>query len=162
VPGSPSDHPNVIIFPPIILASTVALGCFLQWLSPIGALATVSQACRITTGVAVIFAGILLAATGRRMLTRLGTNVSPLRPTTALATEGVFGWTRNPLYSGGTLVMLGLALVFALDWLVLLIVPSVLILHVGVVRREERYLEQKFGDQYRLYKQRVPRYGLGI
>jgi protein-S-isoprenylcysteine O-methyltransferase Ste14 len=162
VPGSSSDHPNVIIFPPIILASTVALGCLLQWLSPIAALATINQAVRIAAGVAVILAGILLAATGRRMLTQLGTNVSPLRPTTALATEGVFGWTRNPLYSGGTLVMLGLALVFALDWLVLLIVPSVLILHVGVVRREERYLEQKFGDQYRLYKQRVPRYGLGI
>jgi protein-S-isoprenylcysteine O-methyltransferase Ste14 len=162
VPGSSSDHPNVVIFPPVILAATVALGCVLQWLLPIGVLATIGQAWRIPTGVAFIFAGILLAATGRRMLVRLGTNVSPLRPTTALATEGVFGWTRNPLYSGGTLVMLGLALVFALDWLVLLIVPSGLMLHVGVVRREERYLEEKFGDQYRLYKQRVPRYGPGI
>ena len=161
MPGS-SDHPNVIIFPPIILASTVALGCVLQWLLPIGALATIGQAWRVPAGIAVIFAGILLAATGRRMLTRLGTNVSPLRPTTALATEGVYGWTRNPLYCGGTLVMLGLAVVFALDWLGLLIVPSLLILHVGVVRREEQYLEQRFGDQYRLYKQRVPRYGLGL
>lgn len=86
----------------------------------------------------------------------------PAPPTTALATDGTFRWTRNPLYSGGTVVMFGIALVFALDWLLLLIVPSVLLLHFGVVKREEQYLERKFGDQYRHYKLNVARYGLGI
>ena len=156
------DHPKVIIFPPAVLAATVALGFILQWLLPIGALATISQAWRIPLGVAVIFVGVLLAATGRRLLVRLGTNVSPLQPTTALATNGIFRWTRNPLYTGGTLVMLGIAFVSALDWLVLLIVPSIFILHFGVVRREEQYLERKFGEQYRQYKLQVPRYGLRI
>ena len=159
---SSEDHPNVIIFPPIILATTVALGFLLQWSLPLGTLATTSHAWRIPLGVAVIFAGVLLAATSRRTLVRLGTNVSPLRPTIALATEGIFGWTRNPLYSGGSLVMFGIAFVFALDWLLLLILPSLLILHFGVVKREEQYLERKFGDRYRLYKLHVPRYGLGI
>jgi protein-S-isoprenylcysteine O-methyltransferase Ste14 len=56
----------------------------------------------------------------------------------------------------------GIALVFALDWLLLLIVPSVLLLHFGVVKREEQYLERKFGDQYRHYKLNVARYGLEI
>lgn len=156
------DHPRVIVFPPIILATTVVLGSVLQWLWPIGPLATVNQTWRIPVGVAVTLAGVLLAATGRRMLVQLGTNVSPLRPTTALATDGVFGWTRNPLYSGGMLVIFGIALVFALDWLLLLIVPSLLILHFGVVRREEEYLERKFGDRYRIYRSNVARYGLGI
>jgi len=156
------DHPNIIIFPPIILAATIALGCVLQWLLPIGSLASVSQVWRAFVGASVILAGVLLAATGRRMLVRLGTNVSPLQPTTALATGGIYNWTRNPLYSGGMLVMFGIALVFALDWLMLLILPSIVILHFGVVRREEQYLEQKFGDVYRQYKTSVARYGLGI
>ena len=125
-------------------------------------IATMSHAWRIPLGAAVIVAGALLAATGRRTLLRLGTNVSPLRPTTALASEGVFGWTRNPLYSGGTLVILGIAFVFALDWLLFLVLPSLLILHFGVVRREEQYLERKFGYRYRLYKLHVSRYGWGI
>ena len=43
----------------------------------------------------------------------------------------------------------------------LLIVPSCVLLHFAVVRREERYLEQKFGDAYRHYKARVPRYFAG-
>jgi len=159
---SSQDHPNVIVFPPIILATTIALASVLQWLWPIGLLATAVQTWRIPAGVAVMLAGVLLAATGRRMLVRLGTNVSPLQPTTALATIGIFGWTRNPLYSGGMLVMFGIALAFALDWLLLLILPSMFILHFGVVRREEEYLEGKFGDQYRRYKSTVPRYGLGM
>ncbi|MET0874115.1 MAG: isoprenylcysteine carboxylmethyltransferase family protein [Pseudolabrys sp.] len=157
MPKSSTDHPKVIVFPPIILATTIALGSVLQWLWPIGLLATAIQTWRIPVGVAVILAGVLLAATGRRTLVRLGT----LQPTTALATDGVFGWTRNPLYSGGMLVIFGIALVFALDWL-LLIVPSLLVLHFGVVKREEEYLERKFGDRYRIYRSTVARYGLGI
>lgn len=162
MPKSPQDRPNVIIFPPIILATTVALGCLLQWLLPIGVLATLTPGWRTPAGAVVVLAGVLLAATGRRTLVRLGTNVSPLQPTTALATDGIYGWTRNPLYSGGTLMMLGIAIAFALDWLLLLILPSLLILHFGVVRREEEYLERKFGDRYRSYKSTVARYGFGI
>lgn len=162
MPKSSTDHPKVIVFPPIILATTIALGSVLQWLWPIGLLATAIQTWRIPVEVAVILAGVLLAATGRRALVRLGTNVSPLQPTTALATDGVFGWTRNPLYSGGMLVIFGIALVFALDLLLLLIVPSLLVLHFGVVKREEEYLERKFGDRYRIYRSNVARYGLGI
>jgi protein-S-isoprenylcysteine O-methyltransferase Ste14 len=157
-----NDRPNVVIFPPIILATTVVLACILQWLSPLGQLAILTQVIRVAVGAAVMIAGVCLGAAGRRLLVRLGTNVSPLQPTTVLATGGVFRWTRNPLYSGGTLVMVGVALVFALDWLILLLVPSALILHYGVVVREEQYLERKFGDQYRLYKLQVQRYGFWI
>ena len=160
--NSSSDRPRVIIFPPIILAATIALGVALQWLLPTNELANVSLVWRVALGITFIFAGVLLAATGRRLLVRLGTNVSPLQPTTTLATDGIYKWTRNPLYSGGTLVMLGIAFVFALDWLFLLIVPSIFVLHFGVVRREEQYLERKFGDRYRQYKLQVPRYGFRI
>lgn len=159
---APVDHPDVIFFPPIILGTTVVLACMLQWLLPLGQLATIDQTWRIVGGCSVMLAGISLAVAGRRTLVRLGTNVSPLRPTTALATSGVYKWTRNPLYTGGTLVMCGIAVALALDWLVLLIPPSVLVLHLGVVTREEQYLEQKFGDTYRQYKASVARYGIGI
>jgi protein-S-isoprenylcysteine O-methyltransferase Ste14 len=40
--------------------------------------------------------------------------------------------------------------------------PALLILHFGVVHREEEYLEQKFGDSYREYKASVPRYRLKL
>jgi protein-S-isoprenylcysteine O-methyltransferase Ste14 len=159
---SPQDHPDVIVFPPVILAATVLLACILQWLFPLGELEGVNQTLRILAGVLVFLTGIAFAATGHLTLVRAGTNVSPLLPTTALATNGIYRWTRNPLYTGGTFLMIGIAFVFALDWLLLLIAPSMLVLHFGVVRREERYLEGKFGDSYLRYKANVARYGFGI
>ena len=106
------DRPNVIIFPPAIVALTVALGCALQWLAPLGWLTKLDLLVRGSIGVALIVVGVGLAASGRRLLVRLGTNVSPLQPTTALATGGVYRWTRNPLYTGGTIVMFGIAFLF--------------------------------------------------
>jgi protein-S-isoprenylcysteine O-methyltransferase Ste14 len=81
-----------------------------------------------------------------------------LQPTTALVTDGIFGRTRNPLYVGILFALCGIALIFDLDWVLLLILPSCLLLHFAVVRREERYLEREFGEVYRRYKERVPRY----
>jgi protein-S-isoprenylcysteine O-methyltransferase Ste14 len=63
------------------------------------------------------------------------------------------------MYVGLILLLAGIAAVLASDWLVILLVPTVLVLHFGVVLREERYLEAKFGEDYRRYKASVPRYG---
>jgi protein-S-isoprenylcysteine O-methyltransferase Ste14 len=155
------DHPDIIVFPPVIPASTLAISCLLQWLAPLGLIDGLDQEWRIGCGVIVFSVGMLITILGRRTLLRHGTNVSPLQPTTALVTEGIFRRTRNPLYVGIILAQYAIALIFALDWLLLLILPSWIVLHFGVVTREERYLERKFGEHYRRYKQNVPRYLFG-
>lgn len=152
------DHPDVIIFPPLIPLATLAIACGLQWWIPLGLLAGINLFWRIGAGAIAAIAGGFVTVSGRLALTRLGTNVNPLRPATALATQGIFAWTRNPLYVGVLPVMCGIALIFAIDWLLLLAMPSYFVLHFCVVRREEQYLERKFGADYRRYKARVPRY----
>jgi protein-S-isoprenylcysteine O-methyltransferase Ste14 len=152
------DRPNVIVFPPVLLAATIAAACALQWATPLGLVAAINQNWRISAGVVLVIAGAAVMISGRNALKRRGTNVNPLRPATALATEGIYKWTRNPMYSGGMVLMTGIALAFAIDWLVLLMLPSALILHFGVVLREERYLDHKFCDEYRRYRDNVPRY----
>jgi protein-S-isoprenylcysteine O-methyltransferase Ste14 len=62
------------------------------------------------------------------------------------------------MYVGGSLVLLGVAIGFALDWVLLLLVASLPLVNYGIILREERYLERKFGDEYRRYKTKVPRY----
>jgi protein-S-isoprenylcysteine O-methyltransferase Ste14 len=157
-PDAAVDHPNVMVFPPVILLSALVLACALQWPVPLGWIAEFDRGWRFGSGTFFVMAGLLTTSAGRRALLRHGTNINPSLPTTTLVTEGVFGLIRNPLYVGMSAALCGIALIFALDWLLLLIVPSCVVLHFAVVRREERYLERKFGEAYRRYKERVPRY----
>ncbi len=113
---------------------------------------------RYWLGGILLAAGIFLAMWGRRVMERAGTNVNPTLPSTALVATGPFLFSRNPLYVALTLMYVGLALLANALWVLVLIVPVLVVLHYGVVRREERYLETKFGDAYREYRSRVRRY----
>ncbi len=158
---SARDRPDVLVFPPAIPLTTLVTACLLQWLEPLGWIANIEMPLRIGLGAVVMVSGLITTFAGRRALVRHGTNVNPSMPTTALVTDGIFGRTRNPLYVGISIALCGLALVFDIDWVLLLMLPSCFFLHFAVVRREENYLEQKFGEAYRRYRERVPRYLLG-
>jgi protein-S-isoprenylcysteine O-methyltransferase Ste14 len=87
-----------------------------------------------------------------------GTNVNPLKPTTAIVTGGPFRFTRNPLHIGVMNLLVGLSLLIGTWWGLVVLIPVFLILHSGVVLRKEAYLERKFGDSYHSYKSAVRRY----
>jgi protein-S-isoprenylcysteine O-methyltransferase Ste14 len=95
-----------------------------------------------------------------RSFRRAGTNVEPWKPALVLATDGPYGLARNPMYVGVMLTLAGFGLALGADWVVILLAPMALLLHVGVIKREERYLAAKFGAPYRAYLDRVPRYGV--
>src|SRR5688572_16371575 len=83
---------------------------------------------------------------------------SPSQPTTVIATTGPYRWTRNPMYLGMALVYAGLAIGFDAP-IAFALLPLVLIaIQTQVIGREERYLEAKFGDDYRRYKAEVRRW----
>lgn len=89
---------------------------------------------------------------------RAGTNLHPGSPAKALVVTGPFAFSRNPLYVARTLLYLGLA--FAMDtlWPILALAPLLGVMHYGVIRREERYLDERFGSAYRQYQARVRRW----
>jgi len=93
---------------------------------------------------------------------RAGTPAEPWKPTTALVVRGIYKRTRNPMYQAFGLFVLGIAFALASDWTFLLLPFGTLLMHFGVVRREERYLAEKFGEDYHAYCARVPRYGWPI
>ena len=152
------DTPGVIIFPPLIPLSVLVVGVVLNFLVSLGLLARVLFLRRSVVGAIAFVVGIGMVIGANRIFRRIGTNARPSEPTLALATTGVFTWTRNPMYVGGSLALLGIAIGFALDWVLLLMVMSLPLLHYGITLREERYLERKFSDEYRRYKAKVPRY----
>jgi len=154
MPSDP-DSPNVIVLPPLLYVAALAAGLLLSWVVPWSIL---SSDGRYWFGGLLAALGVTLAAWGRSVMERAGTNVNPMLPTTALVTTGPFRRSRNPLYVALTLMYVGLALLTNSLWVLALLVPVLLILHYGVVRREERYLEAKFGETYRDYRAHVRRY----
>ena len=152
------DTPNVMIFPPLIPLSVLVVGVVLNFFMPLGLLAHVLFLGRIVVGAIAFVVGIGMVIGAKRIFQRIGTNTRPSQPTLALATIGMFTWTRNPMYVGGSLALLGIAIGFALDWVIMLLLVSLPLVHYGIILREERYLERKFGDEYRRYKMKVPRY----
>jgi protein-S-isoprenylcysteine O-methyltransferase Ste14 len=159
----PPDNPGIVAPPPLIALATLVLGLALEWLFPLHLLAAfMGPLARICAGSALVVAGIALAVAAVRRFRRAGTNVEPWRPALVLATDGPYGWVRNPMYVGVMLTLAGFGIGLAADWVVALLAPMGLLLHVGVVKREERYLAAKFGAPYRAYLGRVPRYGIRI
>jgi len=155
-----TDTPGVIAPPPLIYAAAVVAGILLDWLIPVYVLKVLLYGTtRIVIGIVLIAVGAALAIAGERAFRAVGTNTPPWKPAINLATTGVFSYLRNPMYVGMTLMVAGLAVALASDWMLVLLVPTVLVVHYGVVLREERYLEQKFGEPYRRFKASVSRYG---
>jgi protein-S-isoprenylcysteine O-methyltransferase Ste14 len=154
-----ADKPGVITFPPLIGLVDVGLGLLLDYLAPLGFVAGLPFLSRIVLGGSLLALGGAMAARARATFIAAGTNVNPMQPALAMVTTGIFSHVRNPMYQGGTLLLIGLALILGSDWMLILLVPALLVLHFGVVLREERYLGIKFGDAYRRYQHQVPRYG---
>ena len=157
---SGKDHPGVIAPPPLIGLAALLLGLLLDWLAPVYVLATLlGPWWRGFLGGLIVASGAALAVSARQHFLEAGTNVRPWKPAVRLITSGAFRYLRNPMYVGLMLLVGGFGIAFASDWTLVMLVPLALILRNGVVLREERYLEAKFGEDYRRYKASVPRYG---
>ena len=158
-PTDPPDRPGVAIKPPILFLGALALGFVLDSILPLS----------LTSGPVAAWTlraiGLLLALIGAALLTasmrafkRAGTNVPTWMPATAVVTDGPYRWSRNPIYIALLLIYAGIAFIFGEPWLLLLLPAVVAVLHWGVVAREERYLEAKFGPAYLGYKTAVRRW----
>ena len=149
------DIPGVVARPPLILAGFILLGLALDWLRPA---AFLPAAVQYAVGAALIAFALVLTISAIVCFTRAGTNVPTNRPATALVAVGPYRLSRNPIYVSMILLVLGIGVMVDSVWMIALAVPFALVLRYGVIAREERYLEAKFGDDYRAYRARVRRW----
>lgn len=155
------DTAGVIAPPPLVALGAVILGVLLDWLMPAYVLSAVlTRNGRIVICVLLVAAGVALAVVGRSAFVRQGTSVNPFRPSRVLVTTGIFAYVRNPMYVGLACLVAGVGIALASDWTLVMLVAAALLIHFGVVKREERYLKARFGDAYREYMAAVARYGL--
>ena len=150
------DAARVIIRPPLAWGLAVIAGLALDWLAPLPLLPADLPAGGL--GAMVFVLALALFAWAIVTITRVGSNVPTNLPTTTIVESGPYRFTRNPIYLGMFLGLIGLAIAFDNLWLLMMLVPFALVIRYGVVAREETYLERKFGDVYRRYHTRVRRW----
>jgi protein-S-isoprenylcysteine O-methyltransferase Ste14 len=151
------DVAGVIALPPLIFLGVLAAAAVLEAVFPLPVLAAHAFP-RYLAGAALAAAGFVMIGMGTRRFQAAGTNIPPNLSTTALVVDGIYRRTRNPLYLGLTLVYLGLGVAAGSFWAIGLVVPLLWVINIGVIAREEHYLERKFGDAYSAYKARVRRW----
>ena len=151
-----ADTAQVIVRPPLAWGLAVIAGLALDWLVPLGFLPADLPTGWLGTIVFVL--ALALGVWAIVTMTRAGSNVPTNLPTTTIVESGPYRSTRNPIYLGMFLGLIGLAIAFDTLWLLMMLVPFALVIRYGVVAREEAYLERKFGDAYRSYRRRVRRW----
>jgi protein-S-isoprenylcysteine O-methyltransferase Ste14 len=143
------------IVPPVyLLVALLAMTALHYWLP----IAPLLRAPFTWLGALVIIAGIAVAVSAVRLFDRAGTPVLPFEPSTALVTDGLYRYTRNPMYLGLALVLLGAWMLFGTLGPGLAFVAFVWVIQSNFIRGEERFLESIFGEQYVSYRARVRRW----
>jgi len=142
--------------PPLIFLGALVIGVALNIARPL----TIFTDGRIgdVLGLVAALGSAAIAFWAFRTMVRAGEHPDPAVPTKSIVRQGPFGRTRNPIYVSFALFDLGVALLLNNLWIILALVPLMLYVDRGIVRREERYLEQQIGDEYLDYKQSVRRW----
>ena len=138
------DNAGVVAPPPLIYLGPLVLGLLLNRKFPAPFLS-----CRMARvlGLSLLGGGALLGSWFFRAMRRAGTPIDAKEPVSRLVVEGPFRYSRNPGYLSLAMIYTGLASLANALWAILLLPAALLVIQRGVVEREERYLERKFGEE---------------
>ena len=149
------DKPGVVAPPPLIYAGPLVLGLLLNGRFPVPFL---PHGMRRVLGWPLLGGGVLLMNWFFWTLRSAGTPVNPEKPVSSLVTDGPFRYTRNPGYLSMAMIYAGIASLANALWAILFLPAALAVIRRGVIEREERYLERKFGEEYLRYKAQARRW----
>ena len=149
------DKAGVIVFPPLLFACTLVIGILLGYISP---------SALLNTKIALLCGGLLLPAAivllrfAVKTLAKHNTTINPGGATTTIVKEGIYQYSRNPMYVAFTIIYISI-LIMTNSWYgLLLLVPLLIVVQKGIIEKEEKYLLQKFGEEYLSYRKKVNRW----
>ena len=149
------DNAGVIMFPPLLYLLTLAIGIAGSRLYQMPML---PQALASPLGILMLLLFFVLFFPAARIFTRNKTTVNPGGSTTTIVSNGLYRCTRNPMYLAFTFFYTGISLITQ-SWLgFLLLLPLLVLVQKGIIKREEAYLTRKFGKEYTDYKSQVRRW----
>ena len=151
------DHPNIPrnVHPPVLALLCIVLAYFLGRLLP---LPFAMPAVLRNIGLLLSFVGFLLGIGAFLEFRKARTTLDPHGSSKQIVTSGIYRVSRNPIYLGFLLMVIGLPLTSGLYWGIVLAPLYVMMMDRLVIRHEEAYLEKKFGKTYISYTSRVRRW----
>jgi protein-S-isoprenylcysteine O-methyltransferase Ste14 len=148
------DTAGIVAPPPLLFGGALAVGLLLGRRFPLPFAPRPARA----LGLPLTAIGAGLAVAGFRAQRRAGTDPDPRRPTTRIVDDGPYSVSRNPMYLAMALAYMGVTLRADPGWAALALPAVLVVVRRGVIAREERYLEARFGEEYRAYRARVRRW----
>lgn len=145
------DNPRVFVPPPLIFTVLLVAGLLIQ--SETRAFGGI-QLAAIVMGVA----GLTVIALALGLFRKSKTRPEPWQPASTLVSSGIYRFTRNPMYLGMATLSLAVAMFFASLSAAVLTLIAVVIIDRGVIRREEKYLVRRFGNDFAAYCEGVRRW----
>jgi protein-S-isoprenylcysteine O-methyltransferase Ste14 len=130
----------------------------LQWLLPLSLPQGSLKQALIPMGTALLIVGLSFIVSARREFAQYSQSMEPGHPISKIVQTGVFSISRNPLYLGIALALSGIALVLNILWILVLLIPAMMLCHFVLIAPEERYLTNKFGEDYLAYAASVRRW----
>ncbi|MGD8784753.1 MAG: isoprenylcysteine carboxylmethyltransferase family protein [Thioalkalispiraceae bacterium] len=153
------DAAAVRIFPPAIPLVIVLLGVAMQYWWPLQLDFVIPTPARYWLGGGIIAAAVLgLGFWAVFTVRSSGQSENPWKPTTQILEHGPFRVTRNPMYLQLVIICFGFSILLWNVWIFLFTPLCAWCLHHYAIKPEEAYLEDKFGEHYRAYRQRVRRW----
>jgi protein-S-isoprenylcysteine O-methyltransferase Ste14 len=151
------DHPKIspMVHPPIVALMFIVIAYFLGRFAPLFFTAPVILR---YLGLAMTFVGFLLGIGAFIEFRKARTTLDPHGSARQLVTSGIYRFTRNPIYLGFLLMVIGLPLNSGLYWGIVMAPFYMMTMARLVIEHEETYLEKKFKNQYPGYKSRVRRW----
>lgn len=152
------QYANALVRPPFLYLGALVSGGLIELFIPLGPGLAGGSARPVWIGLGLAAIGFTIVWKAFRQFADAGTSVHLDEPTHAIVSEGLYGWSRNPIYIGLTAVYTGLSIALTTGWALLFLPVVIGVLQKGVIEREEAYLGQEFGDDYLAYKRQVPRW----
>lgn len=151
------DHPNIspMVHPPIVALMFIVIAYFLGHFIPLPFVAPMFLR---NIGLTLTFVGFLLGIGAFIEFRKARTTLDPHGTAKQLVTSGIYRFTRNPIYLGFLLMVIGLPLNSGVYWGIIMAPFYMMTMTRLVIDREEVYLERKFGKTYASYKSRVRRW----
>ena len=150
------DHPNIspMVHPPIVALMFIVLAYFIGRFAPV----LIAPPSLRYVGLLMTFIGFLLGIGAFMEFRKARTTLDPHGAAKKVVTSGIYRFTRNPIYLGFLLMVIGLPLTSGLYWGILMAPLYMMTMTRLVIEREEAYLEKKFKDVYTSYKSSVRRW----